>query len=139
MMLDDPTWTRPVIQVNGRQLRDVVADAWEAVLAANDPPFLFRGGDRIFRQRNLEGGPTWLEPLSSVGLFGVLIRVADWMRASPKGAVHSKPPSAVVAMMRRAPDPRLQAAPPFTVSRATESPRAAGPRAARFSRRAHPR
>lgn len=139
MMLDDPSWTRPVIQVNGRQLRDVVAEAWEAVLAANDPPFLFRGGGRILRQRDLEGGPTWLEPISATGLFGLLVRVADWMRASPRGLVPSKPPSTVVAVMRRAPDPRLPAAPPFTLPRATGSPRAAGPRAARFSRRAHPR
>jgi hypothetical protein len=107
MTLDDVSWTRPVIQVNGRQLRDVVAEAWEAVPTANDPPFLFRGGGRILRQRELEGGQTWLEPITSVGLFGVLIRVADWMRASSRGLVPSKPPSAVVAAMRRAPDPRL--------------------------------
>jgi hypothetical protein len=106
---------RPVIQIHGRQLRDVVDDAWRAVIAANEPPFLFVHDGRLVHRVRLGDGQLWLQRVSSVGLFGILIRVADWVRATPRGLVASKPPSAVVAVMRRAPEPALPA-PPLTGS-----------------------
>jgi hypothetical protein len=107
MMLDDGQAERPVIQVNGRQLREVLDDAWRAVIDANEPPLLFVRDGRLVHRVRLGDGQFWLQRVSSVGLFGILIRVADWVRATPRGLVASKPPSAVVGVMRRSPDPRL--------------------------------
>ena len=110
--LDEPplrlrTGHRPVIQVNGRELRDVLEDAWRAVHAANTPPFLFLHDAHLVRRVALGNGQLWLRAISAPGLFGILIRVADWMRATPRGLVHTKPSRAVAAAMRRSPDPAL--------------------------------
>lgn len=71
----------PRIQLNDRQLRDVTDDALQALLAANEPPFLFRRGGLLTRLRPGEDGePPLAEPLADPALRGVLARVADWVR-----------------------------------------------------------
>jgi hypothetical protein len=71
----------PRIQLNDRQLRDVTDDALQALLAANEPPFLFRRGGLLTRLRPGEDGePPLPEPLTDSALRGVLARVADWVR-----------------------------------------------------------
>lgn len=99
-----PAGQLPSIQVNGRQLDSVVEDAWRAVHAANNPPFLFLHDGRLVRRVAVGDRQIWRHRISAAGLFGILIRVADWMSATPRGLVHTKPPRAVVAAMRRSPD-----------------------------------
>ena len=53
----------PRIQVNARQLRDVSADALAALVAANDPPQVFKQGNTLTRIRVDEKGRPSLEPL----------------------------------------------------------------------------
>lgn len=36
--------SKPTIVLNGRKLEDVVADCWDAIVASNDPPYLFDFG-----------------------------------------------------------------------------------------------
>lgn len=102
-----PAGQLPVVQVNGRQLGSVVEDAWRAVHAANNPPFLFLHDGRLVQRVAVGDGQIWPHRVSAAGLFGILIRVADWMRATPRGLVDTKPPRSVVAVMRRSPDPAL--------------------------------
>lgn len=120
------TGQRPVIQVNGRQLRDVVDDAWRAVIEASEPPFLFVDDGRLVHRVRLGDAQLWLQHVSSVGLFGILIRVADWVRATPRGLVASKPPSALVAVTRGAPDPGLPRAAPLAERQRPASPATSG-------------
>jgi hypothetical protein len=75
----------PAIEVDNRQLREVVADAWEAIHLANQPdadvfpnsPFVFRRGPRLvylaLRDPSLE-----IEEMSESAVYGVLARAADW-------------------------------------------------------------
>jgi hypothetical protein len=96
----------PEIQVNARQLRDITHDAWDALVAMNEPPVLFRRGRGLVRRVETETG-IYLFPVSRVALFGLLIRAADWVRVTSKGSVASRPPPAVVSDMLRFPDARL--------------------------------
>ncbi|HNO80379.1 MAG TPA: hypothetical protein PKN33_20220 [Phycisphaerae bacterium] len=74
---------RPQIQFNERQLRDVRDDAVEAIIAANDPPKLFRRGSgiaRIGRTRDTGVETPFIQQLEVDGLRGELTNVADWFQ-----------------------------------------------------------
>lgn len=102
----------PEIQVNGRQLCNVIKDAWDAVPDANDPPVLFRRGPGLVRRVETESG-VYVLPVRRAALFGLLIRAADWIRVTSEGPVQGRPPPAVVADMLRFPDARLPTADSF--------------------------
>jgi hypothetical protein len=90
-----------VIQSNLRQLRDVTADAMEAILAKNDPPTMFQRGSSLVRLRSDESsGAVEIENLTEAALRGVLARVADWVEAkvTKAGVVYdaNAPPLEVV-------------------------------------------
>ncbi len=86
----------PVIVVNGREFRDVVADALEALRAGNDPPALFQRGGLLTRVRLDEQNTPSLEPLSAPALHHTLARVANWRRRTFTGPVPTPPPHNVV-------------------------------------------
>ena len=74
---------RPQIQHNERQLRDVRDDAVEAIIAANDPPRLFRRGSgiaRIGRTHDTGVETPFIQQLEADGLRGELTNVADWFQ-----------------------------------------------------------
>ena len=98
--------SRPSVQVNGRQLIAIIEDAWRAVHAANDPAFLFRRDGRLVR-RICAGGRAHVVSIDATELYGLLVRVADWVKATPSGLVPARPPRAVAADMRRFPDVSL--------------------------------
>jgi len=106
MPMSDEERRLPEIQVNARQLRDVAKDAWDALVAMNEPPILFRKGPGLARRVETETG-VYMFPVRRAALFGLLIRAADWIKVTPKGSVAARPPPAVVADMLRFPDPRL--------------------------------
>ena len=97
---------RPTIQVNGRHISGILDEAWAAVLAVNDPPFLFRDGERLVRRVATMSG-FYLLPVRRSALLGILDRVADWVRVTPSGPVLTKPPSLLITGMRLEPDRRL--------------------------------
>lgn len=103
---------RPSIQVNERGLDEVVEDAWRAVLAW-DPPMMFVRAGRAVRLRRFDSGVVVTEPLNFVSMFGVLVRVADWVRRTRRGLVPARPRAMVVRAMLDQPSaavPHLPAA-----------------------------
>jgi hypothetical protein len=70
---------RPVIVINGRQLIEVIDDAWQAVLTENDPPYLFTTAGRLSRLVCMGGVPS-IEYLEDAAAYGLLMRMATWMQ-----------------------------------------------------------
>jgi hypothetical protein len=77
----------PEIQVNNRQLREIIADAWRVVRRANvtgeyignRKPFLFLRGGSMVRLVNGIDGPM-IQQMDEASTYGLLTRVADWVR-----------------------------------------------------------
>lgn len=65
---------RPKIQVNYRHERDIVGDAWDAIIQENDPPRLFQRERILMELKDDE-----LERVSEMSLRGILADVADWV------------------------------------------------------------
>lgn len=94
----------PRIQVNGREMREVTADAIAALEAANEPPFLFQRGGALVRVRmvpvNNSRGPEDLRPkieiLGTKAMRGILARVADWYVVTKTGEAPVPPPETYV-------------------------------------------
>ena len=91
---DDNGGVRPVIRVNGRQLRDVIDDAWGALLAANDPPQLFVTTGGLARLQDADTGPV-IQLLDEAAAFGLLVRAADWVRVTAAGTSDVHPPKEI--------------------------------------------
>ncbi len=76
------TGTRPQVQGNERQLRDIRHDALAALLAANDPPHLFRRAGGVARlalvQDNGDTAVPRIQQLDANALRGELTNAADW-------------------------------------------------------------
>lgn len=104
----------PEVQVNNRQLRDIIADAWDAVHAKNDPavssggrhPFLFLRSGGLVRLSSGEHGQE-IEPMEESSVFGMLARVADWMRVTDEACIDTSPVKDVARDMLVYPDERL--------------------------------
>lgn len=88
------------IQGNKRQLREITADALQAILDHNDPPRVFQRGGVLTRiKQRAEDEAVVAEPLTDDALRGVLTRVADWLlvKDTRQGEIEEPgPPPAVV-------------------------------------------
>jgi hypothetical protein len=102
------------IQVNNRQLRDIIADAWTAIHTINDAkgpdgaerPFLFQNGGALVRIAGT-GPKTRIEALGDTAMYGILARSANWHNVTEE-AVTAAPPSRDTARdMLVNPDPGL--------------------------------
>lgn len=68
------------IQINERQFREVIADSWTAIHLFNQT------SKRIFRRENtlvqigLDQGTLSIKPFKMDEIYGVLLRIADWVR-----------------------------------------------------------
>ena len=82
--------TLPIIQVAGRQLREVANDTVAALVKQNNPPSLFDGGGRLVRVRHEI--PPRIDPLNQIQLRGYVARAVDYVR----GKTACNPPPAVV-------------------------------------------
>lgn len=71
--------SRPLVRVNDRFLREVVADAVAALAAANEPPTVFLRGNRLVWVPPAE---SHAEPLGVPTLRVLLDRAADFVKAS---------------------------------------------------------
>lgn len=87
---------KPSIQMNARQLIDVVNEAWSALLAANAGPTYFMRSGHVVQLSQGESGVT-LGELDETTMFGVLARVSEWHRAVGDGRVVSASPPKDVA------------------------------------------
>jgi hypothetical protein len=102
------------IQVNNRQLRDIIADAWTAIHTINDAkgpdgteqPFLFQNGGALVRIAGADAH-TRIEALGDTAMYGILARSANWQNVTEE-AVTAAPPSRDTARdMLVNPDPGL--------------------------------
>ncbi|MBU1676220.1 hypothetical protein KKA85_10615 [bacterium] len=89
----DPPRTEPPprIQTNQRQLTDVIPEAWDALLAQNDPPRLFSATGGLARIVFDDGTPR-IELLDESSAFGLLVRAAYWYTVVRGGEQDAKPP-----------------------------------------------
>ena len=76
----------PEIRVNGRELRDVSAEALEAVNSANDPVKLFARAGAVVRVDHAEDGRPMIVPVADVHFRGEMTRAADFYKVSKRGA-----------------------------------------------------
>jgi len=86
----------PWIQVYGRPLRDLTADAFQALEAANDPPILFVRGGALTRVRRDEQQRPLLETLTEDHLRGILTRTANFVYEQGEQIIHVSPPRDLV-------------------------------------------
>jgi hypothetical protein len=75
----------PEIRVNGRELRDVSAEALEAVNAANDPAKLFARAGVVVRVDRAEDGRPMIVPVTDVHFRGEMTRAANFYKLSKSG------------------------------------------------------
>lgn len=97
--------SRAEIPVNGRFLRELVADATEVLVATNDPPQLFRRGTiLVYWRSDLQG----LEVARQPWLMGHLDQMADFVKVDDKGGVRpARPPMDMVTQLLTQPPERL--------------------------------
>ncbi len=104
----------PRIQVNNRQLRDVVAESWAAVHRANQPnaaifrntPYVFRRGEHPVYLADRDTAIE-IEQMGEAAVFGLLTRVADWYRVTEKADADALPLKEAARDMLVYLDPRL--------------------------------
>jgi hypothetical protein len=84
------------IQVNNRHLRDVTADALEALQLANTPPEVFVRAGALVRVREDEHGTPQIQSMELNHVRGRLARVADFVRVTENGETKVNPPEVVV-------------------------------------------
>lgn len=86
------------IQVNNRQLRDIIADGWAAIHAINEPsgpdsidkPFLFQKGGTLMRIAG-SGANARIEPLCETAVYGMLARSANWHKVTEEAVLAALP------------------------------------------------
>ncbi|HEU5098284.1 MAG TPA: PriCT-2 domain-containing protein [Roseiflexaceae bacterium] len=110
---DDP---RPAIDISTLDLPTVMPQAWDAIVASNNPPTLFRRAGELARLETTETDALMVKTVDPRRMAGILARAARWVRVSydRKGNATEKetiPPTAVVDDCMVNIDPRI---PPIT-------------------------
>jgi len=89
----------PQICVSNRHRKDIAQDSWDALLAANDPPRLFRHGRGIAGLARDEQERLLISHLTLPALAGHVDRCADFMKATDNGLAPARPPRDVIEDM----------------------------------------
>ena len=87
-----PEATLPEIVVTDRHLRDITANALEALYRANRPERIFRRGGVLTRLSVDEKGSPFTETLNESALRGYLARSCNFVRVRAKGEKIATPP-----------------------------------------------
>ncbi len=96
----------PVIQVAGRQLPEIYAEAWDALLRQNDPPQLFKTNGRLSRPE--PSGPGWaIRFVNEDVVNGILARSAVWPQKHRRASEPGRPPRDIARDFLVNPDRRL--------------------------------
>jgi hypothetical protein len=104
----------PRIQINDRQLREIVSDSWAAVHRANEhgasicphTPFLFHRAGKLVRLAVGESGPE-IDEMDEDAVFGLLARTADWHKSGEESITETSPPRDAARDMLAYPDLHL--------------------------------
>ncbi|MCC6672175.1 MAG: hypothetical protein IT458_14025 [Planctomycetes bacterium] len=93
----EPKSETPEIVINGRQLPEVVAEAWRAVIGAGEPrrPSVLQRSGRLVRVTPSRG----IEILGEPELRAVLVRVAKWYRRSGDDQIDCTPSKVILQDM----------------------------------------
>lgn len=93
----EPKSETPEIVINGRQLPEVVAEAWRAVIDAGEPrrPSVLQRAGRLVRVTPSRG----IEILGEPELRAVLVRVAKWYRRSGDDQIDCTPTKVILQDM----------------------------------------
>lgn len=92
---------RPRVRTDTGELDVMVDEAWAALIAANNPPFIFRVGSHACVLDLDDRGRPFTRELCVDELRGYLARLVDWRRAGGRGQtlLKSMPPVSVVKTM----------------------------------------
>lgn len=101
-----PVAARPQVIVSGRQLSDLIDEAWLILRPAAQRLRLFRGASGLVRVVDGESGPMMIA-LGEVEMYGLLAREADWMRRWGQNLIHARPPKDLARDLLALPDPSL--------------------------------
>ena len=93
---------RQRIVVSNRHLHEIAGDAWNALMAQNEPPVYFRHAGSIAEVDDDEFGSSIVH-LSLARLRGRLDRMAEWVRLTKEGPKPARPPRDVVEDMEALP------------------------------------
>jgi hypothetical protein len=91
---------RPQIEITTVDLPTIMPQAWDALLAANNPPTLFWRAQELVRLETTEDGALTIIPVDTRRMLGILARAAWWVRRKGRGdeviSIPTTPPAAVV-------------------------------------------
>jgi hypothetical protein len=104
----EPERVVPRIRVNGRQLREILADAWRVVHATNTRPSLFVRAGFLVRLGRGEAVPR-IDAVEEAAVYGHLVRIANWVRVTEDAVLDTTPPKDVARDMLVNPDDELPA------------------------------
>jgi hypothetical protein len=97
----------PRIVVNARQLRDIIWDTRQVLAAANAArPFLFLRSGRPVRLVHVGGTPQ-VDFIDETAMYGVIARLADWVKRTDEADFDAMPPLSVAKDLVASPDPGL--------------------------------
>lgn len=108
----------PSIQVNNRQLRDVLDDTWRAIATSNGdlsnferlPFFLFqRQGALVRLVANGSDGGFEIEMAQDSSVFALLVHAANWIKLTEEAVLHVHPPHDLARVMMSFPHSDLPA------------------------------
>jgi DNA primase len=108
----------PSIQVNNRQLRDVLEDTWRAIARINGdlsefdklPFFLFqRQGALVRLVANGSDGGLEIEMAQDSSVFALLVHTANWIKLTEEAVLHVHPPHDLARVMMSFPHTDLPA------------------------------
>ncbi len=106
----------PSIQVNNRQLRDVLEDTWRAIARINGelsdferlPFFLFqRQGALVRLVANGSDGGLEIEMAQDSSVFALLVHAANWIKLTEEAVLQVHPPHDLARVMMSFPQPDL--------------------------------
>lgn len=103
--------SRPTIDRTTIDLPGIMPLAWEAVIAANDPPTLFQRGGELARLATTDSGARVVKTIDTRVMTGILARAARWVRINYSRGEQvireTLPPPAVVDDCMVNIDPRI--------------------------------
>jgi hypothetical protein len=97
---------RPEIQLNNRQLRDVIADTWQAVGQGNSKPYAFLCGGRMVRLFRADDDCT-IEAMDEDSSKTFLALIANWVRVTKNDCVDTSPSKEIARAVISSPSSEL--------------------------------
>ncbi len=99
---------RPQLRADNGDLAHATRQTWQALRAANEPPWLFRSGGRPAWAVRDDDGLPMAQPLTEDRMRSMLAQLIDWRKLSRGGElVPAHPPAGVIKSILATPDPSL--------------------------------